>query len=263
MSLAQWSAVRPTPLHWAFVLPLAYGVLSLAWAPAIHPWALQQLAILFAGYVIGYYFDVRYVVIPITLGTAAFFAWAAWLSPITFNPMILGEMAVLVLIALVVERLYWLAPLMVPTIALSHSRGVFACAALGLVATFYRRPLVILCALLVATLAFLYFAGPTDIVRIRIWAAAIDYLRPWGNGLGSFRDLYLTLNGASWHPVEVHNDALQLVFELGLARCPCFGSSPSPSPGPAQPTGPPSSPSSSWAPSRSRSTPRSQLWSAR
>ena len=147
---------------------------------------------------------------------AAFFLWAATLSSLTFNPMILGEAAVLLAVALAVERLWFVLPLMIPNIAFSHSRGVWLSAALGIAAIYVRKPLLYLTAVLALGLFFVLWPFPSDNERLRIWSVAIAYLTPFGNGLGSFNELYLNYQGQLLHPEHVHNDYLQLVFELGI-----------------------------------------------
>lgn len=137
-----------------------------------------------------------------------------------YNSMAQGEILALAILSFLVWRERWYIPLLIPGLILSNSRGALAALGLGLIAHWFRRPLVILIVTLAVTNWFLLHPNLGDLQRLIIWRAAWDNLTFWGNGLGSFWDLYM--GNPAWHPEYVHNDYLQAVFELGIFSVPIF-----------------------------------------
>lgn len=131
-----------------------------------------------------------------------------------FNSIAQGEVLALAVLVCFAERAYWLALTMLPGIYLSQSRGALVALALGLIAIWIRRPLVLLCLALAATVYWTHNPSSSDLQRLLIWRAAWTHLTFWGNGFGSFWDLWI--GNPAWWPQYVHNDYLQTVFELGV-----------------------------------------------
>lgn len=131
-----------------------------------------------------------------------------------FNSIAQGEFLALCVVVLVAFRYYWPILALAPGLYLAGSRGAWAALALGILATYFRKPLW----LLILTLSFaLYWStnpGSSDLQRLIIWRAAWTHFTFWGNGFGSF--WYLWIGNPAWWPQYAHNDYLQTVFELGV-----------------------------------------------
>jgi hypothetical protein len=131
-----------------------------------------------------------------------------------FNSVAQGEILALVVLICFVERIYWLAIPMLPGLWLSQSRGGIVALVFGLIAIWVRRPLILLILALAATIYWTHNPNSSDYQRLLIWHAAWTHLTFWGNGFGSFWDLWI--GNPAWWPQYVHNDYLQTVFELGV-----------------------------------------------
>lgn len=150
-------------------------------------------------------------------GWYPFPVWQIGQAPgLFFNPVHTGTVLTMTIMALVVNRLYWWIPGLLPGLWLAHSRGAWAALALGLLATRFRHPLWLL--VLVLALGVLYSTNPgvSDIQRMEIWHAAYTHLTFWGHGIGSFWYLFMGSSHGILHPEYAHNDYLQTVFELGI-----------------------------------------------
>ena len=134
-----------------------------------------------------------------------------------FNTTTQGASLALLVVALVVNRLYWFIPALLPGLWLAHSRGGFAALAFGLLATRFRHPLWLLALTLAGGVAFAWNPSVSDLIRLNIWYAAWTQLTFWGNGIGSFEYLYIADRAMHiLYPIYVHNDYLQTVYELGV-----------------------------------------------
>lgn len=134
-----------------------------------------------------------------------------------------GIVLVLIVVALVSERMWaWALPLM-PGVVLAQSRGAWVALAVGLLACYFRRLWVFSA---VAAAGALYWLTPlsgSDVQRMLIWRTAWDNLTWVGWGPGMFYTLVLPWNGTfSLYPEYAHNDALQLAFEYGVGAVPLF-----------------------------------------
>jgi hypothetical protein len=151
--------------------------------------------------------------------------WVDWQtinipSGLFLNKNFMAEAAALVLIWLVAERVWWLVLLVIPAIALTDARGALLALGMGLLLLFLRRPSLPVGGLLAGTVGLFVHAmlthGPATMAeRVDIWGDAADGITVIGNGIGSF--------GAGAHklqpdgiPLHAHNEALELVWDLGL-----------------------------------------------
>jgi hypothetical protein len=134
-----------------------------------------------------------------------------------YNATVLAANCTLVLIALISHRLWlWTLPLL-PALYFANSRGAF----LVLVAVYIARQfhwLVSFTGLALASILFLTAVSPgsSDYVRLSVWGVALNHLSLLGHGIGSFNAVYYIKNGVITHPEFVHNDYIQLWFELGI-----------------------------------------------
>jgi hypothetical protein len=139
-----------------------------------------------------------------------------------FNPTMLGACCALVIIALISWREWFYIPFLVPGLVLSQSRGamiVLAFTALAMHVRWY----ITLAAIGIGFGLMAFFAPPSDLQRLFLWGYTLRNLDLLGHGIGSYNTL-LVFNPTEFypraagmiHPEFVHNDYLQLWFELGI-----------------------------------------------
>lgn len=124
------------------------------------------------------------------------------------------------MVALACAQDWRYVPAMLPGLWLAHSRGGWLIVALGAVCLAWGWRLALL-ALLAAAAVSLTWPGPSDMERFLIWRAALSGLDWDGRGMGSFADV-LFRTDALYYPGHVHNDYLQLAFELGIGAVPVY-----------------------------------------
>ncbi len=232
--IALWARFRLTWVHWAFGAFLVYALISIRWSPASPGSAVWQLAIWAFGIAIGSWVGLRQIWIGLALGLSVssllalvqsmgFISFPGANPPgLYFNSMLHGNVLALVILGLVVHRLWWFIPALVPGFILSQSRGGLAILAIGLLANLRWNGLVLLTTVLAIALALTISPGASDMQRLEIWQYAWSLLTPLGNGLGSFMELHYHTKTEIIQPQFVHNDYLQLVFEYGLGAIPFF-----------------------------------------
>lgn len=141
-------------------------------------------------------------------------------SGLFLNKNFMAEAAALVLIWLIAERVWWLVPLVLPAIALASARGALLALGIGLALELWRRPSWLIAGLLVADIGLfgvgmVTHSAATTTERLDIWAESVDDLGFFGTGIGSygFMSHQILPDG---HPMHAHNDALELLYELGM-----------------------------------------------
>lgn len=177
------------------------------------PWALTSLRLF-------------HIVLVVILGASSILAVAqrfGW-SPVPqystvpsglfFNSMAHGEILALAILSFIVWREYLYAIPLLPGLYLSDSRGAYASLFIGLVAHVTRSWMLTAIVILVGVDYFLLNMNHGDLQRLLIWRAAATNLTLFGNGIGSFWDLWM--GAPAWQPQYVHNDYLQAMFELGI-----------------------------------------------
>lgn len=252
---------RFTIIHGLGVALLSYAALSLLWTP--NGWdgldalakllllaalfhvgaALPSLKPVYVGAALGIWVNSAVVIAQIANGAEdpPFLA-----SGLFFNRNYLVEPAALVLIGVVVHRLWWLVPGLLPSVlplallmpwnygasardllALPQGRGaLLALAAAGILALPGRtsRAIAALAALAALGLVALLATNASLPQRAIIWLSTLDGMTWWGNGLGSFYTLFPS-HAPAWdflvsRPVHAHNDFLELIYDLGLGGLP-------------------------------------------
>lgn len=133
------------------------------------------------------------------------------------NNVVQGIVLALVVVALVSERMWLWVPLLLPGLFLSHSRGAWIALAVGLLAVYVRRAWVFAILGIAGVFLLTRALGPSDMLRLFIWDKTTDMLTWWGWGPGSFFSWQLRYDSNNIYPEYAHNDALQLVFEYGIA----------------------------------------------
>ena len=238
-----WFAGRGsmTPLHAILGIFLAYVALSISWTTVSWggAWALWQLAIFGLAFHLGSRLvSLRRLWQGLGIGGAISSAIgiAQWFSPniilqynalqpagFHYSPSVQGMVLVLVAVALATERLWlWIIPLL-PGIWLTESRGAFVVLALGLGSVFVRsRALLVIAALSLVFYVTLSLRSD-EYERLVYLQAALANLAWFGNGAGSFNDLWVVgAPNVMAHPIQVHNDYVQLIFEYGPGAIPFF-----------------------------------------
>jgi hypothetical protein len=233
--------VKWTLGHLAVCTFLAWVIASLVWSPDHYGGALAviQWLLIGAAFFVGANTEsLRSVYIGSTLGlslssTAAVAQMLGWRGldqfsvpgGLFFNPNFMAEAAALVVVALVLERIFWLIPLVLPALLLPGARGALLAVLVALTVAYRSRKIAILGLLAVfAAAAFFYFSGyriSSIEERFAIWRDALDGMSLLGRGVGSFYYLYPSFATRTdtylVRPEHAHNDLLEAAFEFGPA----------------------------------------------
>lgn len=235
---ALWRSGPFSLLHMGLLATLAYAVASFGWTVNWYSsvWGLWMLSMFCLAYWLG---STLKTLRPVLVGLA-FGAWVSSVVAITqalgsgyvlahnfsvpsglhFNPVAQGLFIALLIVALASHRMWFYIPFVAPGLLLSQSRGAYAACALGLLAIYVRKPLVLLILCLAVAVVVTYQINIKDSERLAIWAAAWSHIPLFGNGIGTFIDLWFLHDGRPRHPEYTHNDFLQLAFELGIGAIP-------------------------------------------
>lgn len=146
-----------------------------------------------------------------------------WPAGLFVNGNYMAEAAALVVVALVVERLWWLIPSVLPALVLPQARGAILALAVALMLHFrvYWRVMAPIAALaFIGICAFSFLKGDASSVeRWALWRSAAHGLTFWGHGTGSFWTAFhlydVRINPATM-PEAAHNEFLTIAFELGV-----------------------------------------------
>ncbi len=239
LPIAAW---KPGVLSWAHAamgLFLLYVFASLAWSvePLDGVYRLWQFSLIAGAFWLGTVREPRQILIGLAVGymISSVLAFGQWFGidfvirynelhfpGLHFSSVFAGAIGALLVVALASERLWFLAAACLPGIAIAGSRGAMLAVGVGLVGIFFRRWWLIplLCASVLAY-GLLNHVG-SDIERRTIWHASTVYLTLFGQGAGSYVDLfyispvYFGISRAE----HAHNDLLQLLFEFGIGAIP-------------------------------------------
>jgi hypothetical protein len=243
LPLGLWRSGALGPSALAGLAALAWSAISLAWAPNTYDagfglWlmCIWALALWFGSTIDDFRPLWQGLAIGLTVSSAIAIAQHLGFAPVLahtaerptglfFNSTLMGASAALVIIALVSQRQWFYIPGVLPALILSGSRGAFLVLTLALL-TRWLRVRYILCSMAIAAL-FLVLAvgdltGDSDTTRLTIWGAALRQLTFWGHGIGSFTTFYIATSSRMLYPGWVHNDYLQLWFELGIGALAIF-----------------------------------------
>jgi hypothetical protein len=232
---------HPAPVPGLGLAVLAFATISVLWAPsqfdaAFGLWTLGFVWLL--GFRLGTAdFDLRELFRGLALGLSVssivsvfqYFncplpilaPYGPYPSGLLFNSALLGACATLVILGLVQFRLYAYIPLLLPSLILAQSRGAWL-ALIGGFAIRWVHPLAIVGLGALCALAFTSFIDVSDTERLSIWGVALRELTLRGHGIGSFNSVYYTAGDQLIHPEFVHNDYIQLWFELGVFAIPIY-----------------------------------------
>ena len=135
-------------------------------------------------------------------------------SGLFVNANLMGEASAVALIAMMVQRRWLLCLAPAVCLWLSHNRGAYAAwwIALAFLLSYTNRRWAIGIIAGVAGLAIAWLVTAND-PRLEYWSIALSEFVPLGNGLESFATAHAFME-------HVHNEPLQLVYELGVFSIP-------------------------------------------
>ncbi len=137
-----------------------------------------------------------------------------------YNPAVQAIAIALVILALAGDRGWLYIPAMLPGLLVAGSRGAWLVLAIGLASHVLNWRSLMLLLLTAAALAVTLY-GPSDAERLQIWSLATQNLTLFGHGAGAFADMvYFDADGLLRNPEHVHDDYLQLGYELGVGAVP-------------------------------------------
>jgi hypothetical protein len=148
------------------------------------------------------------------------------------NKNTMSEMAGLVVVLLLSLRMYSWLPLVLPAFLLPMCRGAIVGVLIaGVCAAFRRRieyGVFCLLTLIGGGLLLANMRPETIAIRLTVWKNTIAGFTFFGNGAGSFFILYpkhsqdydIAVYG---RPIQVHNDFLEMIFDLGIGSLFIFG----------------------------------------
>lgn len=237
---------RPlTTLHCLGLTVIGWAIISLAWTPNRYDGfgALFKLIILAQAFVLGARLpSLRPIWIGLAFGLAVNSIIAVmqalsfaplWIGAINngnaglfYNPNSLGEIAALVGVVLCVERMWLWLPGVLPALWLSHSRAAWLAVVVAVAVWLWSRSKLGAMAIVGVIIAWAYIALQFDLgtanlhQRFGIWRETIGGITLLGHGFGSFHALYpyltSTMDTLLQRPEHVHNELIELAFELGL-----------------------------------------------
>lgn len=217
------------------MLFLVYASLSLAWSPGDRLWAAGVLATLAASFWLGSYLrDLRWIGIGFVAWTCLNIVTPIFFPDIPFgiygNRNFLGCVVALAIAVALAQRLYWFLPLGLVGHAITQSRGAMIATGVTLLIVLwaYNR-LAAITTIGFAIAATLYASpelGISFLARLGVWQSTLNHLTPFGHGFGSFYEAYNTfpvhINMTLIRPAHAYNDALELLFDLGIGTIPLW-----------------------------------------
>jgi len=155
--------------------------------------------------------------------------WMGWVSidsynfpaGLLYNSAIHACAISLVITALACAGDWRFMPLMVPGLVIAQSRGAYLVLLAALIGRIFGWRGAVL-AVLAAACVLLTFVGVSDADRLLFWAVAWQQLEWLGHGPGEFSNMVFNVGGVIHYPGHVHNDYLQLAYELGVFAAPIY-----------------------------------------
>jgi hypothetical protein len=148
---------------------------------------------------------------------------ARWNLPagLLYNSAIQACSIALVIVALCAARDFRYIPALLPGLYLAHSRGGYAMLAVAFIGRWLGWQAALLTTALGAAVTITW-VSPSDAERTMLWVVAWRDIGWSGHGLGSFARVLFTAPDGLHYPGHVHNDYLQLAFELGVLAIPVY-----------------------------------------
>ncbi len=231
-----WRRVEMGVPHWAGLLFLAYAVASLFWSSSAFNGVFTIATFLVIGmaFLLGERADLRSVTIGLGLGfipslIVGFLQWSK--HDIGSDPIIglfisqslFGDIAALILIMAVTQRLWWIVPIMLPAIVMAGTKSSYLALLVAFVVWTWQHNRREEAALAIVSVLFVFIVSyffnyrvSGSLQRLEIWSAIIPQLTLLGHGAGSLEESFFSTVFASGERIaNAHNDFLQLAFEFG------------------------------------------------
>lgn len=235
--------IRMTPIHWLGVVFLTYAAVSFLWTPVLveglEGWA--ELLILACAFCLGAEaknLKLFYIAVALGVTVSAVIALfqingieiveeVAPPSGLFANKNMMGEAATVALIGVVASGAWMFAIGPLVALGLSTCWGAAFGALSALTLWIASKSVLAAVALVLAVVAVGLVSLEKDstkrdtlIIRGRVWADAIENLKWFGHGVGSYwvatpqhAPRQEAMNIRHWH---THNDALEMVFDFGV-----------------------------------------------
>ncbi|MBZ5616226.1 MAG: hypothetical protein LAO23_19635 [Acidobacteriia bacterium] len=233
-------------IHLPAIAFLAYAGASLAWSPGDVPWAAALLLSLALAYGLGlwlrdlYWLWFGYCVVlaanvPIAIAFKAFgLSDLSGIQGLFGNPNYLACALAMGVAGALSYRLWWYLPFGVVGLLLCQSRGaMLAAGVVGMLALWSRFRATAMIVGLLSIYALLHFTETKSgyeasavLQRLGIWQDTMNHFTIFGRGFGSFSTAY-----AAWPvhtnmtlilPQHAYNDAVELIFDLGIGAIPLW-----------------------------------------
>lgn len=236
-----WNRVEMGVTHWVALAFFAYALASLWWSPSPFDGVFTIATFLAIGmtFLFGQRCDLRSVIIGLGLGFIPSLVIGAiqWSKhdighdPVTglfISQSLFGDIAALVLIVAMTQRLWWLVPVLAPAIVMAGTKSPYLVLCVGYVVWAWqnkRRDSAAIAVLFLVfaftvTYAFGYRVSGSSL-RVEIWERIIPNLTLFGHGAGSFEENFSSvIFSSSERTANAHNDFLQLTYEFGFAALP-------------------------------------------
>ena len=148
---------------------------------------------------------------------------ARWNLPagLLYNSAVHAAAIALVIVALCAARDFRYIPGLLPGLYLAHSRGGYAMLAVAFIGRLLGWQAAIFTIALGAAVTITW-VSPSDAERMMLWTVAWRDLGWSGHGVGSFAAVVFTAPDGLHYPGHVHDDYLQLAFELGVLAIPVY-----------------------------------------
>lgn len=225
--ILNFKRVSFTTLHLIGLLFIGWSILSLLWSSNVYDGidSLIKLIIIAQVFLLGTYLtSLRDVFIGLGLGitvSSLYLLIGRDSAGLFANVNILAETALLVCVGLVIYRVWWLVPGVLPSIVLNGSRAAILSGVCLITLWIWGKSKIVALSVLIVgsiTLVSRYKLGTLS-ERWTLWTDTIDGLTLLGHGLGSFftsYQFYAEIDTLVSRPRFAHNDLLQICFEFGL-----------------------------------------------
>ncbi len=250
--------IEITLIHILGLIFLTYASLSLIWSPHGY-YALMQILALASVFVWGAsLIDLKKVVIGLSVGLCISALISILNIPVYrvtdkfaglfVNSNIFAEVSGMLLILILIYKLWWYIPVVIPGLLVS-SRAVVIGLGISLALMAWTKSKLLSVIILIGSwltawlMTFsvsinitsdniangtIFYSNPERIAsiseRISIWKDMLLGLTIFGHGVGSYQyeyPLYAKhMNVLIDRPIEAHNDILQLIFEFGIGLIP-------------------------------------------
>lgn len=196
-----------------------YAAASLIWSyDSEGVYALIKFFILLNAFIVGLcLISLKQLFEGLALGisVSSLFVLIGYPGGLFINYNTLAETTVLVLIGVWIYKLWWFIPGLLPSLFVGRRAVILTLSVIFSIWLWRKSKFLSIYVLLFAIcLIYLYYNDASTFDRLNAWKYTFGEVNLLGHGLGSFAiNGYYNLNSRA---IFVHNDLLQIAFELGL-----------------------------------------------